>query len=376
MAAFFFYGSLRDRDLLEIVLGHDGAGLTIGPARAPGYLAVTMEGVAYPVLAEIPGAAAVGVLVEGLTAADMDRLAFFEEVEYGAAALLVEAEGREVEALAFRGTGKRRAAGEPWDYARWAREDRRVARHAARELMGFFGSLDIERVDDVWPGIMNRARARARAEEEPMPGGGPRGALGRNDVEVVERERPWAGYFSIEEYRLRHRTFAGGWSREIGRVAMHSGDAVTILPYDPRRDEVLLIEQFRTAPFARGDLRPWCIEPVAGRIDGSGTPEEIARREAGEEAGLAIGRIERIAEFYSTPGISAEVIAAFCGEADLAGAGGIHGLAAEGEDIRAFVLSFEDAMAAVAAGQVNTAPAILSLLWLGRERGRLRQAWA
>jgi ADP-ribose pyrophosphatase len=72
----------------------------------------------------------------------------------------------------------------------------------------------------------------------------------------------------------------------------------------------------------------------------------------------------------------AEYITAFVGEADLDGAGGTHGLAEEHEDIRALVVPLADALAAVASGEIDTAPLMLSLLWLERNAPRLREAWS
>ena len=136
-----------------------------------------------------------------------------------------------------------------------------------------------------------------------------------------------------------------------------------------------MIEQFRPGPAARGDPEPWCIEVVAGRIDGEESAEEVARREAREEAGLDLGRMERIGAYYPTPGLAAENLTAFVAEARLPEGDGIHGVETENEDIRSFVLGFEEAMQAVRAGAVNTGPAMISLLWLAAERGRLRAAW-
>jgi nudix-type nucleoside diphosphatase (YffH/AdpP family) len=195
------------------------------------------------------------------------------------------------------------------------------------------------------------------------------------DVEPVGRDFAYAHYFGVEEHRLRHRRFDGTMSEVIGRGVFTSGDAVTVLPYDPRNDSVLMIEQFRAGPFARRDPRPWSLEPPAGRADRAEPPEETARREAREEAGLEIGRIERIASFYPSPGIISEYITAFVGEADLGRAGGIHGLAEEHEDIRALVVPRADALAACASGEIDTAPLLLSLYWLDRHAGRLRRAW-
>ena len=175
---------------------------------------------------------------------------------------------------------------------------------------------------------------------------------------------------------MRHRLFDGGWSDEVSRTVLCVGDAVTVIPYDARRDSVLLIEQFRAAMFVRGDRCPWAVEAVAGRIDAEMDAETAARREAREEAGVELGRMETIAAYYTTPGFAAEQVTSMVGEADLGSAGGLFGVAHENEDIRAFVVPLDGALAGVARGEIDNAPAILSLLWLGQNRQRLRAAWA
>jgi nudix-type nucleoside diphosphatase (YffH/AdpP family) len=202
-------------------------------------------------------------------------------------------------------------------------------------------------------------------------------APGTDGVELAERVHPYARFFAVEEHRLRHPRFDGGMSEPVERSVFASGDAVTVLPFDPRAGTVLLIEQFRAGPWARKDPRPWCLETVAGRSDRAEPPEATARREAVEEAGLTLGRLERIAAYYPSPGIASEYIVGFVGEADLGGAGGrTHGLAEEQEDIRTLVVPLERAMAAFASGEIRNAPLIISLLWLDRHAARLRLAWA
>ncbi len=188
-------------------------------------------------------------------------------------------------------------------------------------------------------------------------------------------ERPYTGFFALEEHRLSHRLFGGGWSAPLSRTVLSVGDAVTVLPYDSARDRVLLIEQFRAAMVARGDPCPWGVEVVAGRLDQDGDAEATARREAHEEAGIELGRMETIAAYYTTPGFAAEHVTSFVGEASLEGAGGLHGEASEHEDIRAFVVGLDEALDGIASGEIDNAPAILSLLWLARNRDRLRAAW-
>ena len=140
---------------------------------------------------------------------------------------------------------------------------------------------------------------------------------------------------------------------------------------------MLLIEQFRAGPHARRDPAAVAASrPSPGACDPLESAEATARREAREEAGLELGRLERVAAYYPSPGIMAEHITAFVGEADLGAAGGTHGLAEEHEDIRAFVVPLDAALAAVASGEINNAPLLIALLWLAQHRTRLAAAWS
>ena len=85
--------------------------------------------------------------------------------------------------------------------------------------------------------------------------------------------------------------------------------------------------------------------------------------------------MESIAEYYSSPGGSDEYFYLFCGRADLSAAGGFYGLAEEGEDIHAKVISFADAMAMLDAGQIDNAHSLIALQWLRIHRDTLRQRW-
>lgn len=376
MKPLFFYGSLRDPELLEIVLGRPVGEEELTPAEAPGFAARLMADEAYPALVEANGRAAPGVLLDPPGGDELDRLAFFEEAEYGLAPVTVRTADGEHEAQYFRGTGKTATSDANWDYEQWRRRDRAVAVEAARELMASYGRYPVERIDEIWPGIMNRARQRVRARASPPAPGNIGHAFGPKDLEVTDHHFGYSGYLSVEEMTLRHRRYDGGWLGPVRRTATLWGDAVTVLPYDAAADRVMLIEQFRPGPAVRGDPSPWCIEVIAGRIDTDEDAEAVARREAEEEGGVTLGRIERIGGYYTTPGLAGEHITGFLAEAHLAGKGGVHGRADEHEDIRAIVLDFDEAMQAVGDGAVNTGPALIPLLWLARERGRLRAQWA
>lgn len=376
MHTLFFFGSLRDREVLETVVGHPVDDADIRAARAPGHAIRGLPHETYPHLVEEPGAVAEGIVVSNLSEEDVSRLSYYEWEEYDLAPIMVETSQGEMEVEHFASAEDVTFSQKPWDFARWQRDDRAVAVEAAAELMALRGTIPWENVETVWSGIKIRARARARAKAEPNVAGRLRGSHDRADVVTERIDRPYTAFFAIEEHRLRHRQFDGNLSDPVERTVVTSGDAVTVIPYDAGQDRVMLIEQFRAPIHARGDQCPWAIEAIAGRIDQELDAERCARREAGEEGGIELGRIEKIAAYYATPGIAAEHVTSFAGEARLDGEGGIYGVEHENEDIRAFTCPLDEALAAVASGEINTAPAVLSLLWLQQNRDRLRRKWA
>lgn len=197
---------------------------------------------------------------------------------------------------------------------------------------------------------------------------------GTGEVEVLEREPGFAGFFGVDVVSLTHRRFDGAMSPVLRREIFLAGDAVTVLPYDPVRDRVLVIEQMRMGPLGRGDPMPWQIEAIAGRIDPGESPEDCARREAVEEAGLQLGRLEKVGEYYPSPGAVSEYIYSYVAVCDLPDdVAGVFGEEAEAEDIRGMLLSHQDFMAALSRGDIGNAPLMLTALWLDRERDRLRK---
>jgi|SRR5690554_6754348 ADP-ribose pyrophosphatase len=189
--------------------------------------------------------------------------------------------------------------------------------------------------------------------------------------ELIEEEPLYRGFFSLSRIRLRHTLFRGGWSEPLDRELFHRGRSVAVIPYDPVADQVVLIEQFRVgAMFVNKD--PWLLEVVAGVLEEGESPEDVAHREACEEAGCQIRRLVRVAEFFPTPGGCAEKITLFCGIIDSRGLEGVYGLDEEHEDILARVVSFDQAMEWLEQGRVQAAIPIIGLQWLALNRERLR----
>jgi len=195
------------------------------------------------------------------------------------------------------------------------------------------------------------------------------------DVEILGAETGFARHLKVDVVRFRHRRFEGDWSEERVFDVVRRGAAAGILLYDPERDSVVLIEQFRVPALYAG-RSPWQIEAVAGLIDEGETPEEVARREAVEEANLApVGPLVPIQTFLPASGSLDEAVFLFCGRVDSRDASGIHGLAEEHEDIRVVVKTIAEVEAMLDNGGIESAHTLISLYWLLRHRDRLRREW-
>ena len=196
----------------------------------------------------------------------------------------------------------------------------------------------------------------------------------KNDVEIIAREKLYSGFFSLELYRFRHRLFNGEMSGEVRREIFERGHAAVLLPFDPVRDEVVLIEQVRIAAMDTSET-PWLLEMVAGMIEEGETPEDVARREAEEEAGLKVGRTKPVLSYLASPGGTTERCSILVGEVDATIAEGIHGLADENEDIRVHVVSREQAYQWVKEGKIDNAASVIALQWLQLHYQDLRNEW-
>ena len=196
----------------------------------------------------------------------------------------------------------------------------------------------------------------------------------KNDVEIIARDTLYRGFFSLNLYRFRHKLFNGGVSEEITREIFERGHAAVLLPYDPQRDEVVLIEQLRIAAVDTSDS-PWLLEMVAGMIEDGESVEDVCRREAEEEAGVTVGRCKPVLSYLASPGGTSERLSIMVGEVDAVTAEGIHGLSEENEDIRVHVVSREQAYRWVEDGTIDNAASVIALQWLALHHESLRKEW-
>lgn len=373
----FFWGALRHPPLLEVVLGR---AVATEPAWISGYATYWAQFGDFAVLLPEPDARTEGVLLRDITQTDAARLAFFER-GFSFEINRMEVETRQDHRLAVEvyrprdpvvdrgsdGTLRR------WDFAAWSSRFGAEFEATFRDFMTHIGLKRPTAVAARHAQMMVRGASRVRART--LAPTTRRFCARTGDVEVAEVRDPYARFFSVEEIDVCYRRFDGSMSPKVTRAGFVSGDAVTVLPYDPRRDRVLVVEQFRTGPYLRGDAQPWQIEAIAGRIDPGETPESAALREAVEEAGLTLraDRLLKVASYYPSPGIMSEYLYSYVGLIDLPDdSAGVFGLEGEAEDIRGHLIDFDDFMALVASGEIGNAPTLLTAHWLAANRAQLR----
>ncbi len=365
--AIFLYGSLCDPQLLNLVVGRDAFD-ELRPATLCDYAIYWVKGAGYPCFLEAPGHEVQGLLFADPTPSDLAAMDFYEACFAYPKMAVTLADGTPAEVYLQSDTP---TPGAPWDLAVWQAKWGEISRIAAREVMAAQGVEPPEQVGARFASIRARASAQISARDGATPQVG-RGFTA-DQVEILGRTRDYDKFFAVDDVELKHPKFSGGSSAPIKRAVFLMADAVTVLPYDPIRDRVLLVEQFRAGPLVRGDQYPWVLEPIAGRIDPGETPEQAARREAQEEAGITLKGLEKIGGYYPSPGGVTEHLTSYVALADLPQTEDrFGGLDIEGEDIRSVTLGFDELMGLLRTGEAANGPLILSALWLAQNRDRLR----
>ena len=195
------------------------------------------------------------------------------------------------------------------------------------------------------------------------------------NVEILEKKSLYKKFFEVDEYLMRYPQYNGKMSNPVRREVMDRGHAVGILLFDPVRDKVALVEQFRCGVYLNGDY-PWVLEVVAGMVDHENeTPQDVALREAQEEAGAKVTALEHIARYYSSPGGITETLELFCGRVDVDTLPAYAGLDVEDEDIRIVVMDAAEAEKLLTNGKINNGITIIALQWLMLNKASLLEKW-
>lgn len=256
-----------------------------------------------------------------------------------------------------------------------APEHAAVLSRAAAEMLILASTHPAPALRARWPMALAHAASVERAQHE-ADASELRAPWTRDDVIMATEKQPYAWFFGVREDDLRFRQFHGAMGPLVKRAAFVMSDAVTVLPYDPKRDTVMVIEQFRFGPLLRGAKNCWLLEPIAGRVDPFETPVDAALREAQEEARLSIDKDQLlpVGDVYPSPGAITEFLYQFVALCDLPeGIEGVAGLEGEAENIRSHVVPFQRLMDLIRTGEIQNGPLVLSAYWLDAYRARNRE---
>ncbi len=198
--------------------------------------------------------------------------------------------------------------------------------------------------------------------------------FGAQDVRILAAQLVFSGHFKVRRLTLQHRCFGGGWSAPLQREIFERGDAVGVLPYDPVTDSLVLIEQFRPGAL-RGSQSPWLLELIAGVVEEGESDEELAHREAMEEAACTLSELVPVATVLPSAGACNEQVRLYCGRVGDAATGRVCGLQEEGEDILVHSVSRLEALELVAEDKIPNGHTLIALQWLQINGAALRERW-
>lgn len=364
----FVYGTLQSTDLMQAVAG--GAVSEAQSARLPDHAVLRLKDHVVPLIRPSAGVEAAGVVFAGLTEKQVVQLDLFEGAfGYRRKEVAVATDQGPRQVQCYMPEQALDAEGS-WSFTEWRSVHEAPTILAAAELFAHDPLPDQATLRGMWPMIEARAWAKHRATMQPATR---RYQPVDGDIAIQQMRPPLGAFFRFQQFEVAHKQFSGSQSAVLAREIFMGVDAAILLPYDPVRDRVLLVEQFRMGPLMRQDPNPWMLEPVAGIVDARESPDEAARREAVEEAGVTLTHLEHAGSFYPSPGASTDYYYTYLGLCDLPMDvpyfGGIPG---ENEDIRVHPMSFDAAMDLLDTGEIGTGPLCYLLYWLARHRDRLR----
>ncbi|WP_386682075.1 NUDIX domain-containing protein [Loktanella sp. R86503] len=370
----FVYGTLRDEALRMAVAGTAG---DVAPATLTGYSVRPAVGDVAPMIAPDANGQAQGLLLRNLTAEQIARLTLFEDA-YGYTLITVSVTlpgGGTEAAQMWLPPAHVQAAPGAWSLDHWQGNYGAVTAQAARAV---FAQDPLPAAADLrwqWPMYLKRAWAQAQAAGTDRPAAVRHGAQA-GDVAVSGRVPPVGRFFKMQGFEVSHRRFDGGYQGPLPREVLVGIDAAIVLPYDARRERIVLVEQLRMGPLERGEPNSWMLEPVAGMIDAFETPEQAALRETQEEAGLDV-TLRHVTSCYPSPGNATDYFYCYIGLCDLPDVNRYAGgLESEQEDLRLHVLSLDDALAHVQSGEIAAGPCVTLIYWLALNRDALHLEFA
>ena len=368
----FVFGTLRSDTLREIVLGRDMSSDDICEATIKDFQVYWAKEGPFPVMIPEPNSEAYGLVLKNLSEPDVERLNYYElGFDYVLATTSVETHAGQIGVSAYFCNRSDMATSKLWSYDDWLSDHSEIQYLAAREFLDFFGTKFGDTAQVMYNSILKRAEVFVSESSTPSSALEIGPDLNTN-IQIEDLKREYLGFFALNQVDLKYPFFDNSTSGLKSRTILMGSEASLILPYDPILDKVLLVEQFRIGPFCRGDKAPWVYEPVAGMIEFGEKPEDAAKREVFEEAGIQVTNLVKINSGYPNPGEATTYFYNYIGIVDLSDySPGIYGVRDEGEDIRTHVIDFNEVLSWSISNKLRVLPLTTMVLWLALNKPKL-----
>lgn len=174
------------------------------------------------------------------------------------------------------------------------------------------------------------------------------------------------GFRKVVTYKYREDESGHSARREIVR-GQH---AVAVVAHDPKLDQLVMIRQFRIGA-QLGVGKGLSVELAAGLIDEGENAQIAAARELKEETGLDAIAIKPMCRFLTTPGLTDEVLNIYYAQVDASNLASEAGHASESEQTFPFLLSLDEALAAIDLNAINNGIVMIGLMWFARHQDQL-----
>ncbi len=368
----FVFGTLRSDTLREIVLGRDMSSNDICEATIRDFQVYWAKEGPFPVMIPEPNSEAYGLVLKNLSEPDVERLNYYElGFDYVLATTSVETHAGQIGVSAYFCNRSDMATSKLWSFDDWLSNHSEIQHLAAREFLDFFGTKFGDTAQVMYNSILKRAEVFVSESSTPSSAL-EIGPDQNTNIQIEDLKREYLGFFALNQVDLKYPFFDNSTSGLKSRTILMGSEASLILPYDPILDKVLLVEQFRIGPFCRGDKAPWVYEPVAGMIEFGEKPEDAAKREVFEEAGIQVTNLVKINSGYPNPGEATTYFYNYIGIVDLSDySPGIYGVRDEGEDIRTHVIDFTEVLSWSISNKLRVLPLTTMVLWLALNKLKL-----
>ena len=183
-----------------------------------------------------------------------------------------------------------------------------------------------------------------------------------SNFKIISKKNLYKGFFKMNEVTLKYKKYNGKWSKDLKRELFGGAQVSAVLPYDPVKNEIILIQQFRPGTISR-NLNNYLIEIVAGMIDPGEKPETAAKRECLEETGCEVKKIIPIQGYFPAPGSSESFYHLFLAEIETFKGTRVMGLESENEDILVKSFKVEEVREKMKNGEILNGVALIALQW-------------